>query len=496
AASLATPGPGDAATARLLLEALHVSGPSSAATAAEVVGRAQAAGLGVAWQEHVPAARHALPGEALRELAARHGATPTPAQERDLAALDALDEPLRGALTRTVDAFLDLDAASRAAFAAPAAGAVLPDVLAARAALVEAIGELRDARIAASKSHAPTLQMPPVFSIDLENTPDAYAATEPFVLVIDAGGSDLYLNNAGGNNLGAGNACPDVLFSAPPPSRVNVPATALVDLGNGDDRYGSAATPRSCGANGGAVEGVGLLLDEGGNDTYLGGGYGVNGGGAFGGIGALLDLAGNDAYSVAGAGTNGGGSTTNFGLPGVGFLLDLRGNDTYSAYGYGVNGGAYGASSALQGGSQGFLVDGAGDDVYDAGTYGTRGVNGGAVAARGFLLDRAGNDTYLADDIGVNGGAITGTGFLLDGDGNDEYAARGANGVNGGASQAVALLLDARGFDSYQEGAGPACANTTDPSSCVVVPKGTLGAQLDADCRLVFSPTVCGILSL
>jgi hypothetical protein len=65
--------------------------------------------------------------------------------------------------------------------------------------------------------------------------------------------------------------------------------------------------------------------------------------------------------------------------------------------------------------------------------------------------------------------------LLLDEAGNDTYTATG-DGTNGG-DEGVGLLLDAAGTDRYEdpEVPGDSCQD------CTLVPKGTLGAQVDSD---------------
>jgi hypothetical protein len=414
-----------------------------------------------------PAQHHASPSEAAYALLARHGTAATPETVRALAQLDALPSTLRDAVTRTIEAFLSFEDASTAAFAhADRAKLQATQSLAdkavrgeswtveellnpprldefgirwslippARDALLDAAIQLHDALIAQSPDQldavAP-LDVPGVLHIDLTTAENVYA--EDYALLIDAGGNDVYLNNAGGANGGDAYAyCPRVPLNV---------AAALLDFG-GNDTFGDG---RNCGSNGGADMGAGFLLHAGGNATYTAGRLGVNGGG-FAGAGFLID-AGQDASYVSlpqppflygGQGANGGGDT------GIGFLVDLAGNDTYQAGVDGVNGG--GVIGA------GMLLDGGGNDQYVAGTAG---VNGGSeLAAAGFLLDAGGgNNQFLAGGAGANGGGSdVAAGLLVSGTGDDTYAATGG-GTNGGASYAaVGTLIDLGGDDSYAAG--------------------------------------------
>lgn len=390
-------------------------------------------------------------------IAARIGALHGAPMGADLAVLDALPGAPRGALAHVLDAFLDYATAS-----GPAARA------AARGSLVEAGLDLGDVAFPPLR-----LTLPRALVLELEGTSDVYV--QDVALIIDFGGDDRYLNNAGGSNL-AGGAC-----GAP------TGAAAVFDFG-GNDRYGDGT--RGCGVNGGGVAGAGLLVDGAGDDVYLAASRGVNGGGAELGSGMLLDLGGNDRYEAGGLGSNGGASLPTedpfanavapFGLhlfagavegggaaPPVfgaaGALLDFGGSDTYLASTVGANGGG------MQG--TGLLADfGPETDAYASGGLAS---NGGALfGGRGLLLDEGGDETYLADgphDVfggccGVNGGGyVSGIGLLYDGGGDDSYLAghedargyhAGRNGANAGTSlYGVGMLVDeGEGRDRYHGG--------------------------------------------
>lgn len=476
----------------------------------------------------------AWPSLVASRLIEEYGGLPTEEQFWAIVSLDAQPAPARTSLAHLLEAHLKLQrAVSITSFDmfGPSAAAS-PDLLSARAELLDAIWLFSESVPAASESGAgassssmsdtkvPPVQVPGILSIDLEvgmasgsldcsalGVDDVYVTD--FAVLIDRCGNDTYLNNAGGSSLNGGTCATD-------PG--NASAAVLVDL-RGDDSYASG---RSCGANGGGFNGVGVLVDKGGNDTYIAGSFGTNGGGHQG-LGLLIDVPGeidarasvdvrifpnvkvtvtfsqsenlfsNDQYHATAFGTNGGGSL------GAGFLVDFAGNDLYNATGFGVNGGGY------QHGS-GHLVDGGGDDTY----RGTRdGVNGGAstaasgmlidtggsdhyaatvgrgsngggffVEAHGLLVDLSGNDIYDGGSFAVNGAAFGGGGALLDLQGNDVYVgsqiANGAaeSGISGGDARGI--LLDARGTDSYND--GTAAGTGTDITQ---VPKGTFGMQVD-----------------
>jgi hypothetical protein len=173
-----------------------------------------------------------------------------------------------------------------------------------------------------------------------------------YLLLVDLGGNDTYMNNAGSNMV-------DVNFS-PATSLVRglrgvgpakgcqraipglaaadcVPAVAaLLDL-NGDDTFGVKQTPdhdRGCTADplirrmvtvGVGFLGVGILRDEGGHDSYTGKTGAIGAGHIFG-VGILSDSGGNDTYSAV-------RNSQGFALVGgVGILNDEEGNDDYGFY--------------------------------------------------------------------------------------------------------------------------------------------------------------------
>ena len=127
--------------------------------------------------------------------------------------------------------------------------------------------------------------------------------------------------------------------------------------------------------------GIGLLEDNGGDDTYLAGNF-SQGTGYFGGTGVLRDHEGDDRY------------------------LGSR----YSQ----------GTAAHL---AAGILVDDTGDDRYRAEVAANQG--GGWDLAIGILLDREGDDDYAGADLSQGSAAQNGMGFLLDFAGSDSYEASG-----------------------------------------------------------------------
>jgi HEAT repeat protein len=224
----------------------------------------------------------------------------------------------------------------------------------------------------------------------------------------------------------------------------------------GDSRYKAAQMMQGFGG----TSGMGLLLDEGGNDSYVAGGkyvcgwlpnhyfslsqgfgYGMRPY-AGGGIGILCDLKGNNHYV---ADVYGQGASYWYS---VGLLLDLGSNNTYDAYQY-----CQGAGIHL---SSGELIDWGGGNTYTAGHICQGAAHDYAV---GILIDRAGNDKYTGDTT-AQGAAINNSfAMLFNGSGNDV-----CTGTNPKASQAaghdgdkreygsIALMINLGGENKYSQG--------------------------------------------
>jgi HEAT repeat protein len=223
----------------------------------------------------------------------------------------------------------------------------------------------------------------------------------------------------------------------------------------GDTTYKAAEMAQGFGG----TSGLGLLLDESGDDSYYAGGkypcgwlpkhfftlsqgfgYGMRPF-AGGGIGILCDLKGNDHYvsDVYGQGASYWYS--------VGLLLDAEGNDTYDSYQY-----CQGAGIHL---SSGALIDWGGNDTYTAGHICQGAAHDYAV---GMLIDRGGKDKYSGDTT-AQGAAINNSfALLLDHDGNDSYTSIDTNSQGGGHDGgkreygSIGLLLDLGGHDQYSQG--------------------------------------------
>jgi hypothetical protein len=253
-------------------------------------------------------------------------------------------------------------------------------------------------------------------------------------LIVDLGGDDIYMNNAG---------APVYEVQHKRVFRIRHPAAVVIDF-EGDDRY----INQGFGAVASGFFGLGLILDMEGNDFYDGGQLSL--GASFFGLGCLLDMKGNDTYVCSEGGQG-------CGFFGAAQLFDGQGDDLYLCAKY-----AQGFGGAL---GLGVLYDVKGEDHYRAGwkhgsSYGTKGVfqgrsqgvgwgfrkhTGGGI---GILLDSAGNDVYEAGNFSQGAGYFLGLGMLRDDGGNDVY--RGSRYCQGTAAhRAAGALLDFSGDDRY-----------------------------------------------
>ncbi|MBD3160530.1 MAG: hypothetical protein GF346_00290, partial [Candidatus Eisenbacteria bacterium] len=232
-----------------------------------------------------------------------------------------------------------------------------------------------------------------------------------------------------------------------------------------------------------ATFGAGLLFDERGSDVYRSGGRSLHAPllphdfqslsqgfsigfrpRAGGGVGILLDEEGNDFYDAE---VYAQGVAYWYA---IGLLFDGGGNDRYSATQY-----AQGAGVHLAAGS---LWDRGGDDQFVSKFGVTQGTAHDLSA--GLLIDEAGNDLYAVSD--GQGISITNSvALFLDAQGDDHYATR-----NGGQAKihwargfsGAAFFLDLEGEDTYPEGADGADGAVWTPDLYAV------GIDLDRDLAL------------
>jgi hypothetical protein len=259
---------------------------------------------------------------------------------------------------------------------------------------------------------------------------------EDAALILDLGGDDIYLNNAGGTRQG-------------------MPVSLVIDW-DGNDRYlGGENFSQGAGLLGG-----GFLVDLGGSDTFvaLDGSQGVG----FWGIGLLYHGGGSSTYQ-------GRNLCQGVGQMGIGMITTRGGDDRYGCLNKGQALGLFGGA--------GILTDRQGDDLYQLGgseadfrdplkatvslgqglgegirpKKGSAGVPGGI----GMLLDEKGNDLYIADYFAQGAAYYYGVGVLNDLAGDDQYiAGRYAQGA--GIHSSVGVLLDQGGNDLYYASFGVA----------------------------------------
>jgi hypothetical protein len=252
---------------------------------------------------------------------------------------------------------------------------------------------------------------------------------EDAALILDLGGDDIYLNNAGGTRSG-------------------MPVAMVIDW-DGDDLY----LNKENFSQGSGVLGGGILLDLSGNDTFdaLDGSQGT---GLFG-IGLLYHGGGHSVYKAR-------KFSQGVGQIGVGLIWNGDGDTLYSCSEEGQGLGLFGGA--------GILIDRAGNDYYQLGGLqpdfrdpsratvsmgqgfgkGLRPENGkdGVSGGIGILIDEDGDDMYTADYFAQGASYYYGVGILNDISGNDQYiSGRYAQGA--GVHSSVGVLIDQKGDDFY-----------------------------------------------
>lgn len=188
-----------------------------------------------------------------------------------------------------------------------------------------------------------------------------------------------------------------------------------------------------CGVRGYAEGGIGLLLDQRGNDQYQGGNF-AQGTGYFFGLGALVDRGGDDRYL---GGRYAQGTAAH---QAVGLLCDREGSDRYESRP------ALGQGSAWDA-ALGALFDLSGDDRYRGGELSQ---GAGAMNGLGLLYDRRGRDTYQALSGQGAGGSLEywggrdapNLGLLLDGGGRDSYNLPGRGDRTGFSEPGLGFFED------------------------------------------------------
>lgn len=299
--------------------------------------------------------------------------------------------------------------------------------------------------------------------------------TGDYVILIDPGGDDRYVNCRIGAGLGPGYGgfslfadlggddvyeCGDVDLTL---GAAVLGIAAFYDLGAGNDRYVGGH-----GTMGAAFGGIAVLYDDGGSDTYEGKTF-TQGAAGFG-IGILYDDSVQDPPKM----------TTDEGTPdpvdthafdndrltawanaqafararSVALCVNRRGNDTYEAGGVYLDAPLF--SDRYQSFSQGFAI-------------GERGIDwAGGIA---LLADFDGNDRYLGDIYDQGVGYWYSAGLLYDGGGNDLYEMT-QYGQGSGIHLAVGGLVDAGGNDAYVMHSGLGQGGSHDYAASVFQDRG------------------------
>lgn len=280
--------------------------------------------------------------------------------------------------------------------------------------------------------------------------------TERTAFCFDLAGNDDWLDCAGAADL-------------------DHPVSITIDW-SGNDTY-SSTSPFS---QGGALGGVGVLLDHAGDDEYVARTWSQGCGVA--GFGLLQDDGGRDVYhgqdecqgvGLAGAGVlaDGGDAADLYtgvrfcqgvGFPGgVGALIEHGGDDRYvctgrygseyeepglySGWGQGVG---FGFRNIASGGI-GILYDLAGDDVYEAGNFSQ---GGGYFYAWGILRDDSGDDRYIGSRYAQGFAAHEAVGTFLEGGGNDLYQSHSSVADGLSWDETSVVFHDMGGDDVYEQG--------------------------------------------
>lgn len=299
------------------------------------------------------------------------------------------------------------------------------------------------------------------------------------IFTLDLNGSDIYLNNAGGGDLGHGEL-PDGIRACEPSVDGGLPCeiAAAIDLGPMDDVYTPEELKKA--TVGSSFAGVGFLLDEGGSNYYETMKW--VGGGQTAGAGTVVDLGESTTYNVTSwdrfenatgdvynsKTSLGAGQTT-----GRGVLIDIGGDDNVTFEG--VDGVGYGSIGS------GVLINAGGNDTYaneagkfkspsdendpnDTRTIFASGVSTGSgeIGGLGIVLELGGDDVYQCRApvlYACQGGGLLGMGLLLDSADDDQYLVENATpppyqrwgrGQGQASARGVGILGDRGGADDYE----------------------------------------------
>jgi hypothetical protein len=297
------------------------------------------------------------------------------------------------------------------------------------------------------------LDLWPVLRYSAGQAPDRYL--HDYALLVDEGGDDMYLNNAGGSLLDVRRGPTNSLvargchkISTEFPDECIAGVALLIDE-SGNDTYGAREAPdptddafcsrdpivRRIVLAGAGLAGVGILIENSGNDHYVGKTT-SQGSGHAAGVGILRDEGGDDSYLAI---RNAQGYAL---LGGFGLLRDEGGNDVFDRY-----------MPAPLDPDAGYQRPGSGGVIDDRGTCDViprqlqgSGFLGGAV---GVLMNLGGDDSYRGAAP-----AIQKSDAFMFPHGSQGYGNYGGFGV----------LSDEGGRDVYQEVPGRADGKTINPT--------------------------------
>ena len=250
-------------------------------------------------------------------------------------------------------------------------------------------------------------------------------------LLLDFEGNDTY--SAKNGSLGAG-----------------IGGIGILRDHEGDDLYIAPQMTMGLG-----LFGIGMLHDAAGADRYVSG-YLAQGVGLTGGVGLLLDEMGDDRFMSEGLVPSsyeepllydGFSQGVGFGLRhlargGVGILVDSSGSDTYRSGNFSQGTGYYFGT--------GVLFDFSGDDRYDCGRYG---LGASAHSASGIFMDFLGDDTYASAVQAACGSAWDlSSAFFCDKAGDDTYKSAQEFSFGAVDHNGLAFHFDLSGNDRYSGG--------------------------------------------
>lgn len=405
----------------------------------------------------------ALPADGPRALVAAVEslglALGVPVQAQDAVARAQLSDPVAGRLALLAQGALACHTAGAPVRAAFQRGAepvppALAQALRRCAAPLESLALETSAFLRANPAaEGGGMDMWPVLRYSPGESDDSYE--NDYAILVDQGGNDRYLNNAGGNLLDVrrgpeaspamekapARGCHTigldfVAGKTPTDGQCEIGEAVLVDSA-GDDTYGMREAPdpvddgfctsdplvRRIVTGGAGFAGVGILVDSAGDDTYVTKTVSM-GAGHVDGVGILRDEAGDDSYLSL---RNAQGYAL---AGGLGLLRDDAGNDTFDYY----------ELAPLDPGA-GYQRPGSGGVVDDRGTCDRlpRQLQGTALlpGSVGIFLNYGGEDTYRgappalqdpgppfpekAPHSSQGYGGIGGFGYFLDEGGRDGY---------------------------------------------------------------------------